>query len=201
MSDPAIVVIGASAGGVTALQQLVGSLPADFPGAIFVTVHFPEHGTSALPQILARAGPLPARHAIDGEPIVAGTIYVAPPDHHLLLTPSAVRLVDGPKEHGNRPAIDPMFRSAAAAFGARVIGVVLTGNLDDGTSGLSAITRAGGRTIVQHPDDAPFPSMPCSAIGHVAVDRVLPVRMIGAAIVDLATHSEPDRPVLFPIRS
>src|SRR4051794_18995948 len=108
-----IIVIGASAGGVEALQILAHALPPNFAASVFLTMHFPEHGTSAMPRILARAGPLPAVHAVDGESIVPGRIYVAAPDRHLLLTPNAIRLVRGPRENGNRPAIDPMFRSAA----------------------------------------------------------------------------------------
>ncbi|MGH7620622.1 MAG: chemotaxis protein CheB, partial [Gemmatimonadaceae bacterium] len=164
-----IIVVGASAGGVEALQRLVAYLPANFGGSMFVTVHFPEHGTSTLPRILTRAGPLTAIHPVNGEPIIPGRIYVARPDFHLLLGPTGIRLVRGPRENGNRPAVDPMFRSAAVAFGRRVIGVVLTGNLDDGTSGLAAIKRRGGLAIAQDPSDALFPSMPHSAIEHVEV--------------------------------
>jgi len=179
-----IVVVGASAGGIEALQQLAHGLPSKFAGSMFVSVHFPEHGTSVLPRILSRAGALPAQHASDGESIVAGRIYIAPPDFHLLLAPNVIRLIRGPKENGNRPAIDPMFRSAAVAFGQRVIGVVLSGNLDDGTSGLRAIKRRGGLAIVQDPEDAMFSSMPQSAIDHAKVDRVVPIRAMARTIVD-----------------
>ena len=179
-----IVVVGASAGGIEALQHLVRDLPAKLAGSMFVTVHFPEHGTSVLPRILSRAGTHPVLHATDGESIVPGRIYVAPPDFHLLLEPNVVRLVRGPRENGNRPAIDPMFRSAALAFGPRVIGVVLTGNLDDGTAGLRAVKRRGGVAIVQSPEDAMFSSMPQSAIDHVNVDRVVPIRAMARAIAD-----------------
>jgi two-component system, chemotaxis family, protein-glutamate methylesterase/glutaminase len=180
-----IVVIGASAGGVEALKRLIGGLPSDFRGSLFITVHFPEHGTSVLPSILSRAGRLGIVHAVNGESIVPGRAYVAPPDHHLLLTRSGVKLIRGPRENGNRPAIDPMFRSAALAFGPRVIGVVLTGNLDDGTAGLAAIKRAGGLTLVQDPADALFPSMPQSALDHVEIDCVAPIRSMTAAIARL----------------
>lgn len=179
-----IVVVGASAGGIEALQQLVRGLPSKLAGSMFITVHFPERGVSVLPAILSRAGPNPVMHASDGESIVAGRIYVAPPDFHLLLESNVVRLVRGPKQNGNRPAIDPMFRSTALAFGPRVIGVVLTGNLDDGTSGLRAIKRRGGYAIVQDPGDAMFSSMPQSAIEHVKVDRVAAIRGMARAIVD-----------------
>jgi two-component system chemotaxis response regulator CheB len=182
-----IVVIGASAGGVEALTQLVRTLPNTFPGAIFVAMHFPAYGTSVLPSILERAGNLPARHAEDGQAIEAGRIYVAPPDRHLILLRRNVRLARGPRENGNRPAIDPMFRSAAVAHGAHAIGVVLTGNLDDGTSGLLAIKRRGGIAVVQDPDDALFPSMPSHAIELVDVDFVLPLVQVAPKLIELAT--------------
>jgi two-component system chemotaxis response regulator CheB len=179
-----IIVIGASAGGIEALQRLVRPLRSDLPAAIFVTVHFPDHGTSVLPRILSRAGSLPAIHAVDGDAIVPGRIYIAPPGYHLLLEPERLRVIRGPKENGNRPAIDPMFRSAAVAFGQRVIGVVLTGLLDDGTAGLAAIKRAGGHAIVQDPQDALFPSMPESAIRHVQVDRVVPIVAMASTLTN-----------------
>jgi two-component system, chemotaxis family, protein-glutamate methylesterase/glutaminase len=185
MHNRDIIVVGASAGGVEALQKLAASLPEHLEAAVFISVHFPEGGTSVLPRILSRAGALPAQHARNGEQIQPGRIYVAPPDHHLLLTGAGLRIVRGPKENGNRPAIDPMFRSAALAFGPRVIGVVLTGNLDDGTSGLAAIKRHGGATVVQDPDDALFPSMPQSAITHVDVDCVVPLSSIADTLLEL----------------
>ncbi len=168
-----IVVIGASAGGVEALSQIVQQLPSGFPAAVFVTLHFPANAISVLPSILGRAGNLPVEHASDHQRIVHGRVYVAPPDHHLLLFPGVLRVVRGPKENGNRPAVDPMFRSAAVAYGSRVIGIVLTGNLDDGTAGLLAIKRRGGTTIVQDPADALFPAMPASALEHVDVDHIV----------------------------
>jgi two-component system, chemotaxis family, protein-glutamate methylesterase/glutaminase len=191
-----IIVVGASAGGIEALQELARVLPAKLPASIFITVHFPEHGTSVLPRILNRAGPLTAVHAADGESIVRGRIYVAPPDYHLLPADDRIQLVRGPTENGNRPAIDPMFRSAAVAYGPRVIGVVLTGNLDDGTSGLVAIKRQGGVAVVQNPADAVFASMPQSAIDHVAVDRVVDIRMMGQVLAELV--AEPLREAEFP---
>jgi two-component system, chemotaxis family, protein-glutamate methylesterase/glutaminase len=195
-----IIVIGASAGGIEALQDLVRVLPDKLRASVFVTVHFPEHGTSVLPRILSRAGPLAAVHVVDGESIVHGRIYVAPPDFHLVIERDCLRLVRGPKENGNRPAIDPMFRSAAVAFGPRVIGVVLSGNLDDGTSGLAAIKRSGGVAVVQDPDDALFPSMPESAIEHVQVDHVVPIRSLGKMLADLVAETLDDAaaPALAP---
>jgi two-component system chemotaxis response regulator CheB len=188
-----IIVIGASAGGVEALQQLVRAFPVRFPASIFVTIHFPESAISALPRILTRAGQMPALHPANGESIVHDRIYVAVPDFHLLPGRHGIRLVRGPKENGNRPAIDPMFRSAAVDFGPRVIGVVLTGNLDDGTSGLAAIKRSGGIAVVQDPEDALFSSMPSSAIDHVSVDRIVPIRSMGRTLVDLVAEPLHDR--------
>jgi two-component system chemotaxis response regulator CheB len=183
-----IIAIGASAGGIEALQDLARSLPPKFPASIFVSVHFPEHGTSVLPRILSRAGPLPALHAADGESIVYGRIYVAPPDYHLLPGRHGIHVARGPRENGNRPAVDPMFRSVALAFGPRVIGVVLTGNLDDGTSGLSAIKRRGGVTVVQDPADAVFSSMPQSAIDHVQIDHIVGIRSLGRTLCNLVAQ-------------
>jgi two-component system chemotaxis response regulator CheB len=180
-----IIVIGASAGGVGALRQLVADLPAGFPGSIFITLHFPAHRTSSLPRILDRSGPLPVVHPADGEPIVPGHIYVAAPDRHLTFAARCVHMDRGPPEHGNRPAADPMFRSAAGAFGPRVIGVVLTGSLRDGASGLEAIKRMGGLAVVQDPDEAPFPSMPRSAIKHVHVDRVVTIKNLANTLAEL----------------
>jgi two-component system chemotaxis response regulator CheB len=191
MSHRDVIAIGASAGGIEALQQLVGGLPPDLDAAVFVTVHFPENGTSVLPRILTRAGRIPAVHAVDGEPIVSSRIYVAQPGCHLILERDQVRLVRGPRENGNRPAIDPMFRSAAIAFGPRVIGVVLTGLLDDGTSGLAAIKRYGGAAVVQDPDDALFPTMPLSAINYVKVDHVVPVRSMAKTLSVLVAERLP----------
>src|SRR5262245_4337312 len=187
-----ILVIGTSAGGVEALQTIVKTLPPKLPAAVFVTLHFPEHGTSVLPRILSRAGPLPAMHASDKDPIVHGRIYIAPPDHHLLLTTRGIRIVRGPKDNGNRPAIDPMFRSAAVAFGPRVIGVVLTGNLDDGTAGLRSIKRRGGLAVVQDPEEALFASMPNSAIENVEVDRVVRLSHFGRMLQELIQEPIPD---------
>jgi two-component system chemotaxis response regulator CheB len=186
MPPRSIIVIGASAGGVESLTKVIHDLSADIPAAIFVTIHFPPTGTSALARILTRAGKLRATHAIDGQRMNEGHVYIAPPDHHLLLFPDRMRLYRGPRENGNRPAVDPMFRSAALAFGSRVIGVILSGSLDDGTSGLLAIKRRGGIAVVQDPDDAPFPSMPQSAIDHIAVDHVVKLDRMGTLLNKLA---------------
>lgn len=187
MSRRDIIVIGASSGGIEALKALVAGLPPDFKAAIFVTLHVAPYSLGILPDILEHSGPLPAANAQDMEPIEPGRIYVAPPDRHLILDPSGrVRITRGPRENRFRPAIDPMFRSAAHAFGPRVVGVVLTGWLDDGTAGLWAIKERGGTTIVQHPDDAFAPAMPLNAIKHVEVNHIVPLKQIAPLLVRVA---------------
>lgn len=177
-----IVVVGASAGGVEALRRLIGALDEQFAGAMFVVLHLPTNAHSALPSILGRATRLPVAHAIEGEAPEGGHIYVAPPDVHLLLKVGCMQLLHGPTENGHRPAIDPLFRSAAEAYGSRVIGIVLSGVLDDGTNGLLAVSARGGLTVAQLPDDALYPSMPQSAIDTVPIDVVAPADEIGASI-------------------
>ena len=180
-----VIVIGASAGGVEALTQLVAGLSPNTPASVLVVVHVPPYATSSLPAILSRAGPLPAAHAQDGEPLQQGRIYVAPPNHHLLLEDGVVRLSLGVRVNRMRPAVDPLFLSAAQVYGPRVVGVVLSGLLDDGTVGLMDIKRHGGVAVVQNPKEAPFPDMPQSAIAQVAVDHVLPASEIGQTLVRL----------------
>jgi two-component system chemotaxis response regulator CheB len=196
MPDRDIVVVGASAGGVEALTRLVGSLPAGLPASLFVVLHVPATGTSALPDILTRHGPLPASHAKDGEPIEQRRVYVAPPDYHLLLRAGQVHLARGPRENGHRPAVDPLFRSAAGEYATRVVGVVLSGALDDGTAGLLAIKSRGGVAIVQHPEEALYPGMPNNALEHVEVDHVLPAAGIAETLAGLTSEPvpEPARP-------
>ena len=167
-----IIVIGASVGGVDALQRLVSGLPKGFPAAIFVVLHVPPEGASVLPEILKRAGNLSAGHPRDGDSIHTGHIYVAPPDNHILVEDGRVRVIHGPKENRHRPAIDPLFRSAAACYGPRVIGVVLTGAMDDGTAGLLSVKKRGGIAVVQDPEDAICGDMPRSALETVEVDHV-----------------------------
>jgi two-component system, chemotaxis family, protein-glutamate methylesterase/glutaminase len=183
-----IIVVGASAGGVEALATLARGLPADLPAAVFVVLHVAPHSTSVLPQILSRAGPLPAAHAVEDEPIRPGRIYVAPPDYHLLLKPGRVRVARGPRENGHRPAADALFRTAARAYGSRVAGVVLSGVLDDGTAGLVAVKERGGVALVQDPGEALYDGMPRSALENVVVDICAPVRELAPILVDLATR-------------
>src|SRR3954471_7113799 len=192
---PLLIVVGASAGGVEALTELVAELPAGLPAALAVVLHVAPSGTSVLPAILNRAGQLSARPARDGDAIEAGCIYVAPPDQHLVVDDGRLGLRHGPRENGHRPAIDPLFATAAETFGPRVIGVVLTGTLDDGSSGLAAIKHHGGVAVVQDPDDALFSGMPASAIARVAVDHVVPLAALAPLLVSLVgsgpTMSDP----------
>ena len=181
---PAIVVVGASAGGVDAIRSLAAALPADFAAAVFVVLHIGAH-KSELPWLLNQTGPLPACHPKDGDSIQAGRIYVAPPDHHLVVEPGHMRLTRGPRENWARPAVDPLFRSAARAYGPSAIGVILTGGLNDGTAGLYEIKQHGGTTVVQDPGDAVNPSMPRSALEHVVVDHCLPLAAISVLLAGL----------------
>lgn len=181
-----IVVIGASTGGVEALEYLASRLPADFPASVFVVLHVPPSPTSRLPEILTRVGALPAQHAVHGEKIRRGHIYIAPPDNHLALVGNRLHVTRGPKENGHRPAVDPLFRSAARAFGNRVVGVVLTGARDCGSAGLLAIKAFGGVAVVQDPAQALCPDMPRNALAHNAVDHVAPLSDIPALLVQLA---------------
>lgn len=196
-----MIVIGASAGGVEALRALVAALPADLSAALFIVLHVGSH-RSELPWLLDRLGGLPARHPDDGDIIEAGHIYIGPPDHHMLIEPGRISLTKGPRENWARPAIDPLFRSAASVYGTNVIGVILTGALNDGTAGLYEIAQAGGVTIVQDPDDAINPSMPRSALAHVAVDHCLPLAGIAALLTGLVEtrSAKVDLPAVDPTR-
>jgi two-component system, chemotaxis family, protein-glutamate methylesterase/glutaminase len=187
-----VVVIGASAGGVEALQAIAGGLPADFPAPVLVVLHVPPE-TSHLPSILARAGSLPAEHAQDGEPLRAGKILVAPPDRHLMVQDGRVQVVRGPKENMHRPAVDPLFRSAALAYGPNAVAVVLSGTRADGAAGAAAVAHRGGAVVVQDPGDAVYPDMPMSAIAADHPDYVLPTAEIPATISRLV--SEPAKEV------
>lgn len=174
--------IGASAGGVIALAELFKSLPEDFDAYIFVVLHLSPFSPSVLPQILSRAGRLKAVHPEDGEKMKRNVIYVAPPDHHLLIEKDKLIVKKGPKENRFRPSIDALFRSAAYSYGARVTGLVLSGLLDDGTSGLWSVKRQGGTSVIQDPADADFPQMPQNVIEYVDVDHAVSIHEMGALL-------------------
>jgi two-component system chemotaxis response regulator CheB len=197
MNNRDVIGIGASAGGIQALLTLVGKLPPDLPAAVLVTIHLHPQFRSSLDDIVSRAGRLPAAFAREGDAYRPGAIYIAPPDRHLLVYGDRLRLGSGPRENNSRPAIDPMLRSAAACCGVRSIGVVLTGTLGDGASGLWAVDRCGGLTVVQDPDDAAFPEMPLNALRRVAPDFVLPMADIAAKLDELARRAAGD-PVAVP---
>ncbi|HEX4307347.1 MAG TPA: chemotaxis protein CheB [Solirubrobacterales bacterium] len=191
-----VVVVGASAGGVQTLQGLVAQLPPEFPASVLVVLHLMSSGTSVLHSILDRAGPLTATQARDGEPLERAHIYVAPPDSHLLLRGAGIHLSAGPRENGHRPAIDPLFRSAARAYGTRAVGVILSGMLDDGTDGMRLIKQRGGACVVQDPTDAAYGGMPESAIAYVGPHRVVPLAAMGETLcelVDAPLDPEPTR--------
>lgn len=186
MAGHDIIVVGASAGGVEALSALVAELPDDLPAAVFIVLHMGPHSATALPQILGRRTKLRVEHARDGEPVELNRVYVAPPDHHLLLAGAKIRVANGPRENGHRPSVDTLFRSAAASYGPRVTGVVLSGTRDDGTAGLRAIHDRGGVAMVQDPEEAMFPGMPQSAMAGDDPDYVLPVGAMGDLLSELA---------------
>jgi two-component system, chemotaxis family, protein-glutamate methylesterase/glutaminase len=188
MAGHDIIVVGASAGGVEALSALARGLPKDLPAAVFVVLHISPQTPSILPTILSRVGALPASHAVNEEKIEHGRIYVAPPDHHLLVERGYVRVIRGPRENRYRPAVDPLFRSAALAYGSRVVGVILTGALDDGTAGMRALKAGGGISVVQEPREALYPGMPRNVIENVPVDYRLPLAEIAPLLVRLASE-------------
>lgn len=196
MQPKQIVVIGASAGGIEALRVLAASLPEHFSAAICIVLHTSPQSPGVLPDILNKAGTIPAVNARTGDRLRAGRIYIAPPDQHLLIEPGRVHVTRGPKENRFRPAIDPLFRSAAQVYGPGAIGVILTGNLDDGNAGLWAIKQLGGTAIVQDPDDALFPSMPQNAMQNVRVDFSVPLAEIAPLLARLT--SEPVEEVEVP---
>lgn len=195
MARRELVVIGASAGGVEALRELVRELPADLSASVLVVLHLPASAYSALPAILDRAGNLPAQPAEDGTPLKPGLVLVAPPDRHLIVRDGFVALGLGPKENGHRPAIDPLFRSAARWHGPGVIGMVLSGNLDDGASGLRTIVDRGGAAVVQDPSAALYSGMPSAALravpdAHVASGRAL-AKLIAQLCAEPAAAAPP----------
>ena len=187
MAKRDIVVIGGSAGSGAALQRIMADLPADLPASLLVATHVPTQSSGYLAEMLDRAGPLPAAQAVDGQPIERSHVYVAAPDRHLLLVNGTIRLGDGPRENMTRPAIDPLFRSAALSYGARAVGVVLSGMLNDGASGLWAIKSRGGTALVQHPLDAQADQMPLAALEAVEPDEDATAADLGGVIARMAT--------------
>jgi two-component system, chemotaxis family, protein-glutamate methylesterase/glutaminase len=191
-----IIVVGTSAGGVAALETLVKGLPSDIEAAIFVVLHLSPSSPSHLAEILQRRTKIPVAQARDGESIRRGRIYLARPDYHLMLERDRIRLPRGPRENRHRPAIDALFRSAAYTYSSRVIGVLLTGELDDGTAGLWTVKSRGGTVVVQDPAEAQSPSMPRNALQYVDPDHLLRIGDIAPAITkvtrELANAVGPD---------
>ncbi len=198
MANRDIVVVGASAGGLETLTELVAALPADLPASVFIVQHTAPHPPSMLAEVLDRHSTLPTETAGDRQPIQKGHIYIAPSDYHLLVDRSYTYITRGPRENRTRPAIDPLFRSAAVVHGPHVIGVILSGTLDDGTSGLVAVKRCGGVAVVQDPADAAYPDMPQNALDVVQVDHCVAISEMGGLLVEL-TAQEPGSPSPPPI--
>lgn len=187
-----IIVIGTSAGGIKALSTIVSALPDEMDAVLFIVHHLAADKPSIIPQILKDVSSLPTAHPMDKEKIQKGRIYIAPPDHHLLVNRGYMRVVRGPQENRFRPAIDALFRSAARAYGPRVVGVVLTGYLDDGTVGLQAIKKRGGVAVVQDPNEAEYPGMPKSVLRYVKVNHCIPLIEIPELLVRLANEPAAD---------
>jgi two-component system chemotaxis response regulator CheB len=191
-----VIAIGASAGGVEVLLDLVRGLPANLPASVFVVLHVPAGHTSQLPELLSKRGRLPAKHPLHDEKIVPGQIYVAPPDNHLIVRQGSMEVVRGPKENGHRPAADVLFRTASVAYGPRVIGVVLSGYGDCGTAGMMSIKARGGLSVVQTPDSAHAADMPRNVLARLAVDHTIAPAELPALLTRLAgTQAGPERPV------
>lgn len=186
-----IIVIGASAGGVTALKEIVASFPENFKASVFIVQHVSADSLSLLPKILENKCKLKVLHPQDGEKIKQGYIYIAPPDRHLIIEQDYILVKKGPKENRFRPSIDALFRSAAYNYGTRVIGLVLTGMLDDGTSGMWSVKRLGGLGIIQQPEDAEYPAMPLNVLEYVNVDYILPLSSIGELLCELVLETAP----------
>jgi two-component system chemotaxis response regulator CheB len=189
MDNRDIIVIGGSSGATGPLKAILGALPADLPAAVFIVLHIPSRSIGLLSTVASASGPLRAREAEDGMPIEHGHVYIGAPDHHLIVTKGLIRLGRGPRENMVRPAIDPLFRSAALAYGPRVIGVVLSGLLSDGASGLNAIKRCGGMTLVQDPEDAIADEMPRRALEATIADLCIPGARLGDILSDLARQA------------
>jgi len=184
-----IIVIGLSSGGVEALLETVRTLPRGLPATIFVVCHIPPQGKSILPEILSRSGPMLAQHAVDSEPFYPGQIYIAPPDRHLMIADGRMHVARGPRENHHRPAIDPLFRSAARGFGSRVVGVILSGGMTDGVAGLLAVRAAGGVSVVQDPRDAKVAALPQSATEMAGADYIVPAAQLAPLLVQLVRRT------------
>ena len=196
-----IIVIGGSTGSLSVLKEMVKSLPADLPSAIFIVWHIAPNSPGVLPEVLERFGSLPAVNAYNNQKIETGRIYVAPPDHHLLVEEDFIKVSKGPKENRFRPAIDPLFRSAAAAYGSRVVGVILSGGLDDGVAGLWTVKENGGIAVVQDPHDAENPSMPLSARKRVEVDYCVPGNELADLLIRLCNEEVREKKQLMSSKS
>jgi two-component system chemotaxis response regulator CheB len=199
MDNRDIIVIGASAGGLEAISQILAALPQDLAATVLIVLHTANRAESLLPAIFERAGNLPASHPRDWEAIERGKVYIAPPGFHMIVEEGYLRVLQGPRENLHRPAIDPLFRSAAASYGPRVIGVILSGMLDDGTAGLMLVSAAGGEAIVQDPQSALFAEMPRSALDHVSKAQALPLQDIPERLLELirsplTTRNRPKKP-------
>ncbi|HEV8583476.1 MAG TPA: chemotaxis protein CheB [Methylomirabilota bacterium] len=195
-----VIVIGGSAGSVGPVRELLAKLPSDLPATLAVVLHRSPFYATQLPWLLGLRAVLRVVEPSDGDPVLGGVVYIAPRDHHVIFDDGVMRLTRGAKEHYTRPAIDPLFRSAAARYGSRVLGVLLSGMGADGVSGLIAIKRAGGLSLVQSPSEAQFPAMPCTALAEDDVDAALPIDELAPAIVQLARGEtlEAARPRLTP---
>jgi two-component system chemotaxis response regulator CheB len=188
-----VFVVGASAGGIEAIRELLLLLPRDFPAPILIVIHTPEDAPGLMSAVLQRGSQLIVANAIDGAPLQPAHVYVAPPNYHLQVEQGRMLLIKGPTENRHRPAIDPLFRSAALAYGPAVVGIVLSGYLDDGSAGLSRIKQAGGITIVQDLNDAIVSDMPRNASERVHPDYSVPIRELAPLMLRLA-----DKPVVTP---
>jgi two-component system, chemotaxis family, protein-glutamate methylesterase/glutaminase len=186
IKNPKLIVVGASAGGMAALKTLVAQFPKNFPAPVFIVNHMSaDNSGEVLVRVLNDSGSLACEHAKNEQEFKKGHIYLAPSDQHMLIVKGKILITKGARENRSRPAIDPLFRSAAVAYGNRVIGIILTGYLDDGTSGMMAIKRCGGVCIAQDPEDAEYPDMPKSVIANVGADYCVPVAQMGALLSDL----------------
>jgi two-component system chemotaxis response regulator CheB len=195
-----VIVIGASAGGVQPLEDLLRLLPPNPPATVAIVLHRSPYQETRLPMVLGRHALLSVLEPADRDPVLSGAVYVAPRDQHLIFEDGCVRLSRGTREHHTRPAIDPLFRSASERYGPRVAGVLLSGMGADGVSGLVAIEKRGGVSLVQHPDEARFENMPCTAIAEDDVDAMLTVDELAAALPALARGDAIDapRPIVTP---